>query len=652
MIHRPRLSADAARNRHVLQDVLDTRPAGKLELPPGEYVITDGLRAPEGWTVRGASVAGANGGPPGSRLVSAGTTGHPVLHVLGSDVSISDVQLCPPPADPGEHGGDRGTAITIGSYLYPAAPDWIERVDVRRVHVSRPRERHANCIAIMGAVRDIALHDVTVRGGYTGVAVHWGAVGADVTTIEGPTCHPHRLSITDLRVRDAVEDFYLSSVHDVRASGCRLRDVEMGFRLLPGDNTNRFAASASSTADIGARIEIADACVRWTGPRYGVRVAGWGRSEIDGMVSVLSYTDVVIRDCRLWGPVRPTPGPPSSSSGRPEWTCATSGWTARTGPIRTAAAHWPSGPELQPPHHVRSRGDESATVTCCVALHPNMIRADGVAVHRAPLPASPPDPTGSPVRPGRAPPRPPRPLRRVRGVPVERSSGTAATSRRPFEVRGVPLIRPAGATEPGGRLTWWRSQTPGGGARRSRMPGEPRRSSPTVPASCPVLVGGRMPEPVVPMESHLGVPAPTPRARRRRPSPFPVLAVVSAGGVLGALARYAISAVWPHSAGGFPWSTWVVNVSGCLLIGVLMALIAEVWAGRRLVRPFLGVGVLGGYTTFSTSIVDVQQAAAHGAAGTALVYLAVTLAGALLAVWAAAAGTAWAVGAHWTRRDR
>jgi fluoride exporter len=161
-----------------------------------------------------------------------------------------------------------------------------------------------------------------------------------------------------------------------------------------------------------------------------------------------------------------------------------------------------------------------------------------------------------------------------------------------------------------------------------------------------------MPEPVVPMESHLGVPAPTPRARRRRPSPFPVLAVVSAGGVLGALARYAISAVWPHSAGGFPWSTWVVNVSGCLLIGVLMALIAEVWAGRRLVRPFLGVGVLGGYTTFSTSIVDVQQAAAHGAAGTALVYLAVTLAGALLAVWAAAAGTAWAVGAHWTRRDR
>jgi fluoride exporter len=116
-----------------------------------------------------------------------------------------------------------------------------------------------------------------------------------------------------------------------------------------------------------------------------------------------------------------------------------------------------------------------------------------------------------------------------------------------------------------------------------------------------------------------------------------VLAVISAGGVLGALGRYGISAAWPHDAAGFPWATWTINVTGCFLIGVLMVLIAARWPRQRLIRPFFGVGVLGGYTTFSTSVVDVQQAAAHGAPGVALSYLGATVAGALLAVWAGSA---------------
>ena len=130
-----------------------------------------------------------------------------------------------------------------------------------------------------------------------------------------------------------------------------------------------------------------------------------------------------------------------------------------------------------------------------------------------------------------------------------------------------------------------------------------------------------------------------------RPSPVPVIAAVSAGGVLGALARYAVTVAWPRPD-GFVWSTWSINVSGCLLIGVLMVLISEVWAGHRLLRPFLGVGVLGGYTTFSTSVVDVQQAAAHGSAAVALVYLGATLLGAMLAVWAGSTVTAWALRAR------
>ena len=128
-----------------------------------------------------------------------------------------------------------------------------------------------------------------------------------------------------------------------------------------------------------------------------------------------------------------------------------------------------------------------------------------------------------------------------------------------------------------------------------------------------------------------------------RPSIWPVLAAISAGGVLGAFARYALARAWPHPAGGFAWSTLVTNVSGCFLIGVLMVIVTRVATGSRLLRPFLGVGVLGGYTTFSTYVVDAQRAAQAGHPALALTYLAVTLVGALLAVGAGSALTGWAV---------
>ena len=122
-----------------------------------------------------------------------------------------------------------------------------------------------------------------------------------------------------------------------------------------------------------------------------------------------------------------------------------------------------------------------------------------------------------------------------------------------------------------------------------------------------------------------------------RPSALPVLAAISTGGVIGALARYGLTTAWPHNPAGFAWAIWTINVSGCFLIGVLMVLIARRWPEQRLIRPFFGVGILGGYTTFSTSVVDVQQAAAHGAAGVALLYQGATVVGALLAVWAGTA---------------
>jgi CrcB protein len=113
------------------------------------------------------------------------------------------------------------------------------------------------------------------------------------------------------------------------------------------------------------------------------------------------------------------------------------------------------------------------------------------------------------------------------------------------------------------------------------------------------------------------------------PPPSRVLPVISAGGTLGALARYGIGVAWPHGPDGFPWATWMINVTGCLLIGVLLTALPRWRPRQRYLRPFLGVGFLGGYTTFSTAIVDLQ----HAPVGVALAYLAATLLGALLAVW-------------------
>ncbi|MER5861911.1 CrcB family protein [Kitasatospora sp. NPDC002040] len=119
----------------------------------------------------------------------------------------------------------------------------------------------------------------------------------------------------------------------------------------------------------------------------------------------------------------------------------------------------------------------------------------------------------------------------------------------------------------------------------------------------------------------------------------PVLAVVAAGGVLGASARYGAALLWPVGADAVPWTTLVVNVAGCAAMGVLMVLVTEVLTPHRLVRPFLGTGVLGGFTTFSTYAVDVQRLLTGGEAVRGMVYLVGTPVTALGAAWAGGAVT-------------
>ncbi|RMI35806.1 fluoride efflux transporter FluC [Nocardia stercoris] len=107
-----------------------------------------------------------------------------------------------------------------------------------------------------------------------------------------------------------------------------------------------------------------------------------------------------------------------------------------------------------------------------------------------------------------------------------------------------------------------------------------------------------------------------------------VLAAVSVGGAIGALGRYGLSLLI-RSTYPIPWATFVTNVSGCFAIGVLMVFVTEVRFTRsgepalpsRLTRPFLGVGVLGGYTTFSTYAVEVRRLLESGAVARAFLYL-------------------------------
>lgn len=148
-----------------------------------------------------------------------------------------------------------------------------------------------------------------------------------------------------------------------------------------------------------------------------------------------------------------------------------------------------------------------------------------------------------------------------------------------------------------------------------------------------------------------------PRQRQEsRPRQWDLLAAVSAGGVLGAEARYGIGLSLPHTTDGFPWSTVLINATGCLVIGALMVVLLELTSPHRLARPFLGVGVLGGYTTYSTFAVDVQRMVLAHRPLLALGYLAVTVTGCAVAVWFSTTATLTAgravIGASRRRRRR
>jgi CrcB protein len=123
-----------------------------------------------------------------------------------------------------------------------------------------------------------------------------------------------------------------------------------------------------------------------------------------------------------------------------------------------------------------------------------------------------------------------------------------------------------------------------------------------------------------------------PGSRRGWSSHRWVLPVIALGGMLGASARHALELLWTASAGQWPWATLVTNLSGCVLIGMLMVQVVEVGRAHPLLRPFLGVGLLGGYTTFSTYAVQTRALWTHGRGDLSLLYLFLTPALALVGV--------------------
>ena len=115
--------------------------------------------------------------------------------------------------------------------------------------------------------------------------------------------------------------------------------------------------------------------------------------------------------------------------------------------------------------------------------------------------------------------------------------------------------------------------------------------------------------------------------------PPDVLAVIAVGGAVGAPARYGLAQLIRVPAGGFSWATFWTNLSGSLVLGFVLVLVIERFPPTRYLRPFLAVGFLGAYTTFSTYAVETDVLVKDGHLATAVVYALGSLVTGFVAAW-------------------
>lgn len=111
--------------------------------------------------------------------------------------------------------------------------------------------------------------------------------------------------------------------------------------------------------------------------------------------------------------------------------------------------------------------------------------------------------------------------------------------------------------------------------------------------------------------------------------------LVAIGGAAGASMRHLVGLMALRAFGsGFPYGTLICNVAGSFLMGLLIELLALRFNASTEVRLLLTTGLLGGFTTFSTFSLDVVLLTERGQMGLALFYVAMSLAGAIVALFA------------------
>jgi CrcB protein len=107
------------------------------------------------------------------------------------------------------------------------------------------------------------------------------------------------------------------------------------------------------------------------------------------------------------------------------------------------------------------------------------------------------------------------------------------------------------------------------------------------------------------------------------------LTAVAVGGIIGSVGRWAVAhQLYDGDDAAFPWHTLLINLVGCLLIGIVVGRIER----ETIAWGFVATGVLGGFTTMSAFAVELNDLADAGRGGVVIVYLIATVAGGLAAV--------------------
>lgn len=114
---------------------------------------------------------------------------------------------------------------------------------------------------------------------------------------------------------------------------------------------------------------------------------------------------------------------------------------------------------------------------------------------------------------------------------------------------------------------------------------------------------------------------------------MPTVVGIAVAGAFGALARYGLEGLVSRRATAFPWGTFVVNVSGALLLGFLFTLLTDRLSVAPWIRSTIAIGFLGAYTTFSTLSYESYRLLEDRAYGLAAANALGSLATGLLAVY-------------------